>query len=177
MFNFLEFYSKNMIHLLLFVLIGFLIAVIDISFRKIIKKVYLNVRRNIMIRHGIGKEGLDMASIDKLEESTKEESVDKVKKGGSKGKGKSKGGEGDGEGGEGGEGGDGEDGEGGDGEGGCPKDCAAVAKLQERLTKLIANATKLKEDVKNNNTIIEKQQNIVVELQANIKELIAASKE
>ena len=169
MFNFLEFYSKNMIHLLLFVLIGFLIAVIDISFRKIIKKVYLNVRRNIMIRHGIGKEGLDMASIDKLEESTKEESVDKVKKGGSKGKGKSKGGEGDGEGGEG--------GEGGDGEGGCPKDCAAVAKLQERLTKLIANATKLKEDIKNNNTIIEKQQNIVVELQANIKELIAASKE
>lgn len=172
MFNFIEFYSKNIIHLLLFVLIGFLIAVLDISFRKIIKKVYLNVRRNIMIRHGIGKEGLDMASIDKLEETTKEEPVDKVKKGGSKGKG---GGAGDGEGGEGGE--DGEDGEGGDGEGECPKDCEAVAKLQERLTKLIANATKLKEDVKNNNAIIEKQQNIVVELQANIKELIAASKE
>jgi len=162
MFNFLEFYSKNIIHLLLFVLIGFLIAVVDISFRKIIKKVYLNVRRNIMIRHGIGKEGLDMASIDKLEEKTKEEPVDKVKKGGSKGKG---GGEGD------------EDGEGGEGEGECPKDCEAVAKLQERLTKLIADATKLKEDVKNNNIIIEKQQNIVVELQANVKDLIDASKE
>jgi hypothetical protein len=162
MFNFLEFYSKNIIHLLLFVLIGFLIAVVDISFRKIIKKVYLNVRRNIMIRHGIGKEGLDMASIDKLEEKTKEEPVDKVKKGGSKGKG---GGEGD------------EDGEGGEGEGECPKDCEAVAKLQERLTKLIADATKLKEDVKNNNIIIEKQQKIVVELQANVKDLIDASKE
>jgi hypothetical protein len=168
MFNFLEFYSKNMIHLLLFVLIGFLIAVLDISFRKIIKKVYLNVRRNIMIRHGIGKEGLDMASIDKLEEKTKEEPVDKVKKGGSKGKGKGKGGD---------AGGEGEDeGEGeGEGEGECPKDCEAVAKLQERLTKLIADATKLKEDVKNNNIIIEKQQKIVVELQANVKDLIDAS--
>jgi hypothetical protein len=170
MFNFLEFYSKNMIHLLLFVLIGFLIAVLDISFRKIIKKVYLNVRRNIMIRHGIGKEGLDMASIDKLEEKTKEEPVDKVKKGGSKGKGKGKGKGGD-------AGGEGEDeGEGeGEGEGECPKDCEAVAKLQERLTKLIADATKLKEDVKNNNIIIEKQQKIVVELQANVKDLIDAS--
>ena len=166
MFNFLEFYSKNIIHLLLFVLIGFLIAVLDISFRKIIKKVYLNIRRNIMIRHGIGKEGLDMASIDKLEEKTKEEPVDKVKKGGSKGKGKGKGGD------AGGEGGEGED-EGGEGE--CPKDCEAVVKLQERLTKLIADATKLKEDVKNNNIIIEKQQKIVVELQANVKDLIDAS--
>lgn len=162
MFNFLEFYSKNMINLLLFVFIGFLIAVIDISFRKIIKRVYLNVRRNIMIRHGIGKEGLDMASIDKLEDKTKEEPVDKVKKGGSKGKGK--GGD-DGE----------DDGEDEEGEGECPKDCEAVTKLQERLTKLIADATKLKEDVKNNNIIIEKQQKIVVELQANVKDLIDSS--
>jgi hypothetical protein len=169
MFNFLEFYSKNMINLLLFVFIGFLIAVIDISFRKIIKRVYLNVRRNIMIRHGIGKEGLDMASIDKLEDKTKEEPVDKVKKGGSKGKGNGKGGDGDG--GDAGE----DDGEDEEGEGECPKDCEAVTKLQERLTKLIADATKLKEDVKNNNIIIEKQQKIVVELQANVKDLIDAS--
>lgn len=169
MFNFLEFYSKNMINLLLFIFIGFLIAVIDISFRKIIKRVYLNVRRNIMIRHGIGKEGLDMASIDKLEDKTKEEPVDKVKKGGSKGKGNGKGK------GKGGDGGDGEDGEDEEGEGECPKDCEAVTKLQERLTKLIADATKLKEDVKNNNIIIEKQQKIVVELQANVKDLIDAS--
>jgi hypothetical protein len=169
MFNFLEFYSKNMINLLLFVFIGFLIAVIDISFRKIIKRVYLNVRRNIMIRHGIGKEGLDMASIDKLEDKTKEEPVDKVKKGGSKGKGNGKGKGGDG-------GGDGEDdGDDEEGEGECPKDCEAVTKLQERLTKLIADATKLKEDVKNNNIIIEKQQKIVVELQANVKDLIDSS--
>ena len=166
MFDFLDFYSKNIIHLLLFVLIGFLIAVLDISLRKIITKVYLNVRRNIMIRHGIGKEGLDMASIDKLEEKTKEEPVDKVKKGGSKGKGKGKGKGGD-------AGGEGEDE--GEGEGECPKDCEAVAKLQERLTKLIADATKLKEDVKNNNIIIEKQQKIVVELQANVKDLIDSS--
>jgi len=124
-----------------------------------------------MIRHGIGKEGLDMASIDKLEDKTKEEPVDKVKKGGSKGKGKGKG-SGD-DGGDDGED-DGEDEE-GEGEGECPKDCEAVTKLQERLTKLIADATKLKEDVKNNNIIIEKQQKIVVELQANVKDLIDSS--
>ena len=113
-----------------------------------------------------------MASIDKLEEKTKEEPVDKVKKGGSKGKGKGKGKGGD----AGGEGEDDGEGDGdGEGEGECPKDCEAVAKLQERLTKLIADATKLKEDVKNNNIIIEKQQKIVVELQANVKDLIDAS--
>ena len=163
----IEFYSKNALHLLLFMSIGFIIAMMDVSFRKIVKKVYLNVRKNIQIRHGGLKEGLDMSSIDKLEEKTKEEPIDKDKKGGKKGGAKKKS---DGGGDAGGE--EGEEGE----EGGeCPKDCEAVVKLQERLTKLIADATKLKEDVKNNNIIIEKQEKIIVELQKNVNDLVAAS--
>lgn len=163
----IQFYSKNALHLLLFMSIGFIIAMMDVSFRKIVKKVYLNVRKNIQIRHGGLKEGLDMSSIDKLEEKTKEEPIDKDKKGGKKGGAKKKS---DGGGDSGGE--EGEEGE----EGGeCPKDCEAVVKLQERLTKLIADATKLKEDVKNNNIIIEKQEKIIVELQKNVNDLVAAS--
>ena len=165
MIELIQFYSKNALHLLLFVSIGFIIAMMDVSFRKIVKKVYLNVRKNIQIRHGGLKEGLDMSSIDKLEEKTKEEPIDKKdKKGGKKG-GAKKTGDGGGDAG-------GEEGE----EGGeCPKDCEAVVKLQERLTKLIADATKLKEDVKNNNIIIEKQEKIIVELQKNVNDLVAAS--
>lgn len=163
----IQFYSKNALHLLLFMSIGFIIAMMDVSFRKIVKKVYLNVRKNIQMRHGGLKEGLDMSSIDKLEEKTKEEPIDKDKKGGKKGGAKKKS---DGGGDAGGE--EGEEGE----EGGeCPKDCEAVVKLQERLTKLIADATKLKEDVKNNNIIIEKQEKIIVELQKNVNDLVAAS--
>ena len=163
----IQFYSKNALHLLLFMSIGFIIAMMDVSFRKIVKKVYLNVRKNIQIRHGGLKEGLDMSSIDKLEEKTKEEPIDKDKKGGKKGGAKKKS---DGGGDAGGE--EGEEAE----EGGeCPKDCEAVVKLQERLTKLIADATKLKEDVKNNNIIIEKQEKIIVELQKNVNDLVAAS--
>ena len=163
----IQFYSKNALHLLLFMSIGFIIAMMDVSFRKIVKKVYLNVRKNIQIRHGGLKEGLDMSSIDKLEEKTKEEPIDKDKKGGKKGGAKKKSDGGGDAGGE--EGEEGEDG------GECPKDCEAVVKLQERLTKLIADATKLKEDVKNNNIIIEKQEKIIVELQKNVNDLVAAS--
>lgn len=163
----IQFYSKNALHLLLFMSIGFIIAMMDVSFRKIVKKVYLNVRKNIQIRHGGLKEGLDMSSIDKLEEKTKEEPIDKDKKGGKKGGAKKKS--------DGGEDAGGEEGEEGEEGGECPKDCEAVVKLQERLTKLIADATKLKEDVKNNNIIIEKQEKIIVELQKNVNDLVAAS--
>jgi hypothetical protein len=169
MIELIQFYSKNALHLLLFVSIGFIIAMMDVSFRKIVKKVYLNVRKNIQIRHGGLKEGLDMASIDKLEEKSKEEPIDKKdKKGGKKGGAKKTG---DG----GGEDAGGEEGEEGEEGGECPKDCEAVVKLQERLTKLIADATKLKEDVKNNNIIIEKQEKIIVELQKNVNDLVTAS--
>jgi hypothetical protein len=165
MLEFIQFYSKNIIHLFVFMIIGFVIAILDISIRKIVKKVYLNVRTNMKNQHGGSdfiREGLvDSASIDKFEEKTKEES-------GSKDKGKGKGkGKGDGKGGEGEEGGD----------GGCPEDCSAVMILRKRLTELIIDATKLKDDVKENNLIIKKQQEIIDELKINVQDLIKASKE
>ena len=81
----IEFYSKNALHLLLFMSIGFIVAMMDVSFRKIVKKVYLNVRKNIQIRHGGDiQEGLDMSRIDKLEEKTKEEPNNKNSKKGGK---------------------------------------------------------------------------------------------
>lgn len=159
MFELIEFYNKNALHLLLFMLIGFIIAMLDVSFRNVVKKVYLNVRRNIEIRHGT-KEGLDMGSIDKFEEKTKEDAAANKKKKGSKKK--TGGGEGDDE--------------EGDGEGECPKDCDAVLKLQERLTKLITDAMKLKEDVKTNNLLIEKHEKTIEALERNLDKLAQKKK-
>jgi hypothetical protein len=163
MFELIEFYNKNALHLLLFMLIGFIIAMLDVSFRNLVKRVYLNVRRNIEIRHGT-KEGLDMGSIDKFEEKTKEDAAANKKKQGSKKK--TGGGGGDG-------GGDGDDEE---GEGECPKDCDAVLKLQERLTKLITDAMKLKEDVKANNLLIEKHEKTIEALERNLEKLAQKKK-
>jgi len=38
-------------------LLGFIIAILDITIRKIVKGVYLNVRENMRLKHG-GKEGM-----------------------------------------------------------------------------------------------------------------------
>lgn len=162
MLEFIQFYSKNILHLFVFLIIGFVIAILDISIRKIVKKVYLNVRTNMNNQQGgIIREGLvDSASIDKFEEKTKEESGSKDN---SKGKGKGKVGEAGG----------GEE----EGDGGCPEDCSAVMILRKRLTDLIIDATKLKDDVKANNIIIKKQQEIIEELKINVQDLIKASKE
>ena len=160
MLEFIQFYSKNILHLFVFLIIGFVIAILDISIRKIVKKVYLNVRTN-MNNGGIIREGLvDSASIDKFEEKTKEQSGSKDK-GNGKGNGKV------------GETGGGEE----EGGGGCPEDCSAVMILRKRLTDLIIDATKLKDDVMVNNIIIKKQQEIIDELKINVQDLIKASKE
>jgi hypothetical protein len=162
MMELIEFYSKNALHLLLFMSIGFIVAMMDVSFRKIVKKVYLNVRKNIQIRHGGDiQEGLDMSRIDKLEEKTKEEPNNKnSKKGGKNSNSKKK---------------SSDEGDSGGEEGECPKDCAAVVELQKRLTKLITDATKLTEDVKNNNITIQKHERIIAELRNNVNDLVEAS--
>lgn len=165
MLEFIQFYSKNIIHLFVFMIIGFVIAILDISIRNIVKKVYLNVRTNMKNQDGgtgFIREGLiDSASIDKFEEKTQEEPGSK---GNSKSNGKRKGNE------------KGEEGVEG-GEGGCPEDCNAVTVLRKRLTDLINDASKLKDDVKNNNIIIKRQQEIIEELKINVQDLIKASNE
>lgn len=53
MFEYIEFYTKNLSNFTILLLIGALIAILDITFRNVIKDVYLNVRDNIRRRHGI----------------------------------------------------------------------------------------------------------------------------
>jgi hypothetical protein len=54
MFEYIEFYTKNLSNFTILLLIGALIAILDITFRNVIKGVYLNVRDNIRKRHEIG---------------------------------------------------------------------------------------------------------------------------
>jgi peptidoglycan hydrolase CwlO-like protein len=54
MFEYIEFYTKNLSNFTILLLIGALIAILDITFRNVVKDVYLNVRDNIRRKHGIG---------------------------------------------------------------------------------------------------------------------------
>ena len=127
MLEYIQFYTKNLSNFTVLLLLGFIIAILDITIRKVVKGVYLNVRENIRLKHGGGgsggKEGL----------TSKKDSAD------------SAGAADDGGGGDGG---------GGAGNESCPKDCSAVDALRKRLTVLIENATKLQKDVKENNELI-----------------------
>ena len=53
MFEYIEFYTKNLSNFAILLLIGAVIAIIDITFRNVVKGVYLNVKDNIRKRHGI----------------------------------------------------------------------------------------------------------------------------
>jgi len=63
MFEYIEFYTKNLSNFTILLLIGAVIAILDITFRNVVKGVYLNVRNNIQKRHGIsiggGREGME----------------------------------------------------------------------------------------------------------------------
>jgi peptidoglycan hydrolase CwlO-like protein len=68
MLEYIEFYTKNLSNFTILLLIGALIAILDITFRNVIKDVYLNVRDNIKKRHGIGN-GVSTAGIEGMENS------------------------------------------------------------------------------------------------------------
>jgi hypothetical protein len=53
MFEYIEFYTKNLSNFAILLLIGAVIAILDITFRNVVKGVYLNVKDNIRKRHGI----------------------------------------------------------------------------------------------------------------------------
>ena len=53
MFEYIQFYTKNFSNFTILLLIGAIIAILDITIRKIVKGVYLNVRENIRRKHGI----------------------------------------------------------------------------------------------------------------------------
>ena len=87
MLEYIQFYTKNLSNFTILLIIGVVIAILDITLRNVIKGVYLNVRENMRMRHGGVREGMD--------------NKDGAKKGGAKGD--------DDGGGGGGGGGDGED--------------------------------------------------------------------
>ena len=64
MFEYIEFYTKNLSNFTILLLIGALIAILDITFRNVVKDVYLNVKDNIRRKHGIGggSDGIEIGS-------------------------------------------------------------------------------------------------------------------
>ena len=62
MFEYIQFYTKNLSNFAILLLIGVSIAILDIALRNVVRGVYLNVRENMKIRHGGGgddREGME----------------------------------------------------------------------------------------------------------------------
>jgi hypothetical protein len=60
MFEYIQFYTKNLSNFAILLLIGVTIAILDITLRNVVRDVYLNVRENMKLRHGGGgREGLE----------------------------------------------------------------------------------------------------------------------
>lgn len=57
MFEYIQFYTKNLSNFTILLLIGIVIAILDITFRNVITGVYRNVRENMRLRHGGGGDG------------------------------------------------------------------------------------------------------------------------
>lgn len=56
MFEYIQFYTKNLSNFTILLLIGVVIAILDITFRNVVKGVYQNVRENMKLQHGSGNE-------------------------------------------------------------------------------------------------------------------------
>ena len=55
MFEYIQFYTKNLSNFTILLLIGVVIAILDITLRNVVRAVYLNVRENM---RGGGREGM-----------------------------------------------------------------------------------------------------------------------
>lgn len=148
MLEYIQFYTKNLSNFTILLLIGVVIAILDITIRNVVKGVYLNVRENMRRRHdggGDGREG--MTNKDKAKDAKDAK-------------------DGDDEGG----------GGGGGGDGSCPKDCNAVEALRTKLTGLIENASKLQKDIQENNETIKGQHKTIENMQKGIQKLMEKKK-
>ena len=150
MLEYIQFYTKNLSNFTILLLIGCVIAILDITIRNVVKGVYLNVRENMRMRHGGGggggREGLTNKDKTKDAKDAKD---------------------GDDEGGGGG---------GGGGDESCPKDCNAVEALRTKLTGLIENASKLQKDIQVNNETIKGQHKTIENMQKGIQKLMEKKK-
>ena len=146
MLEYIQFYTKNLSNFTILLLIGCVIAILDITLRNVVKGVYLNVRENMRRRHGgdgDGREGL----------------ANKGAKG-------AKGAKDD----------DDDGGDSGGADSGCPKDCNAVEALRTKLTGLIENASKLQKDIQVNNETIKGQHKTIENMQKGIQKLMEKKK-
>ena len=57
MLEYIQFYTKNLSNFTILLLIGCVIAILDITIRNVVKGVFLNVRENMRMRHGGGGGG------------------------------------------------------------------------------------------------------------------------
>jgi len=147
MFEYIQFYTKNLSNFAILLLIGVSIAILDITLRNVVRDVYLNVRENMKLRHGgDGREGME-------NKDAKDTKGVKDTKGAKDAKTSDK-----------------EEDE------GCPKDCTAVEALRKKLTGLIENAAKLQKDIQANNEIIKSQHKTIENMQKSVQKLIEKSK-
>jgi uncharacterized protein YoxC len=73
MLEYIQFYTKNLSNFAILLLIGVSIAILDITLRKVIRGVYLNVRENMKLRHGGGgREGMENTKDSKDAKDTKD---------------------------------------------------------------------------------------------------------
>ena len=155
MFEYIEFYTKNISNLTILLVIGAIIAILDITLRNVVKGVYLNVRENIRLRHGSLDEIEGMEN-KKKKKNTKTNTNTKKQSGG---------GDADADAGAG----------AGVGDENCPKDCNEVLALKKRLTDLVQNAANLQNDIKNNNAIIQRQHTIIAIMKQSVDKIVEKS--
>ena len=146
MLEYIQFYTKNLSNFTILLLIGCVIAILDITIRNVVKGVYLNVRENMRLRHGDG--GGDVGG--GREGLTNKDKTKDAK--------------------------DAKDDEGGGGGESCPKDCNAVEALRTKLTGLIENASKLQKDIRENNETIKGQHKTIENMQKSVQKLMEKSK-
>ena len=147
MLEYIQFYTKNLSNFTILLLIGVVIAILDITLRNVIKDVYLNVRENMRLRHGGGGDGSSETGGER--EGMENKGTKDTKGTATTSK---------------------ED------EESCPKDCSAVEALRTKLTGLIENAAKLQKDIKANNDMIKYQHKVIENMQKSVQKLIEKSK-
>jgi len=151
MFEYIEFYTKNISNLTILLVIGAVIAILDITLRNVVKGVYLNVRDNIRLRHG---------SLDEIEGMENKKKKKNTKTNTKKQSGGAEAGVGVGD---------------GVGNENCPKDCNEVLALKKRLTELVQNAANLQNDIKNNNEIIQRQHTVIAIMKQSVDKIVQKS--
>ena len=144
MLEYIQFYTKNLSNFTILLLIGCVIAILDITIRNVIKGVYLNVRENMRIRRA-GVDGVDGREGRDGREGMENKDKKKDSKSADDGSSSS--------------------------EGACPKDCSAVEALRKKLTGLIENASKLQKDIQDNNETIKKQQKAIENMKISVEKM------